>query len=70
MEEKYKKFNFGVSIPIIGLLFAAFIFIYAVLNPWIYNRISGLLGSFLAAQTLLPFIISVMMMTIGFVICQ
>ena len=39
-------------------MFSSFCFIYAVMNPWNYNGINGLLGSFLGTQTLVPFIIS------------
>lgn len=34
----------GVLVTIIGLVFSAFSFIYAVLNPWNYNGIDGVLG--------------------------
>ena len=48
----------GLLLTLVGLVFSSFCFIYAVMNPWNYNGINGLLGSFLGTQTLVPFIIS------------
>ena len=63
------KMMFGVLITVIGLVFAAFSFIYAAINPWSWNGIDGLLGSFLGTHMLIPFIIGVVVMTVGLVIC-
>ncbi|MDD3429881.1 MAG: hypothetical protein PHG02_07750 [Oscillospiraceae bacterium] len=63
-----KKIIFGVLLTITGLIFAAFSFIYAALNPWDYNGIGGLMGSFLGTQMLGPFIISVLILVIGLAI--
>lgn len=38
-------------------------------NPWNYNGINGLLGSFLGTQTLVPFIISTAAMCAGLILC-
>lgn len=63
------KMVLGVLITLIGLVFSAFSFIYAALNPWNYNGIDGLLGSFLGTNMLLPFIIGLAIMVVGLVIC-
>lgn len=36
----------GLLLTLVGLVFSSFCFIYAVMNPWNYNDINGLLGSF------------------------
>lgn len=64
-----KKMVCGILLTIIGLVFSAFCFIYAVMNPWSYNGIEGLLGSLLGTNTLIPFIISLVVMVIGLGIC-
>ena len=63
------KMIFGVMVTVIGLVFSAFSFIYAALNPCNWNGIDGLLGSFLGTHTLLPFLIGMAAMIAGFVIC-
>ena len=63
-----KRIIFGTLITIIGLVFTAFTFIYAALNPWSYNGIDGLMGSFLGTQMLVPFIISLIVLVIGLAI--
>ncbi|MDR9756867.1 MAG: hypothetical protein WBJ83_00595 [Thermacetogeniaceae bacterium] len=63
------KMIFGVLITVVGLVFSAFSFIYAALNPWDYNGITGLLGSFLGTHMLIPFIIATIVMCIGIMIC-
>ena len=55
----------GLLLTLVGLVFSSFCFIYAVMNPWNYNGINGLLGSFLGTQTLVPFIISTAAMCVG-----
>lgn len=64
-----KKFIFGIMIAFIGFIFTAFCFIYAVMNPCIYNGISGLKGAFLSQDTGTPFIISLITMIIGLCLC-
>ena len=63
------KMVFGVLITLIGLVFSAFSFIYAALNPWIWNGIDGMLGSFLGTHMLIPFIIGLVVLIIGLIIC-
>ena len=63
-----KKMLFGALLTVIGLVFSAFSFIWAAANPWNYNGIDGLLGSFLGTGMLAPFIISFLLMTGGLVI--
>ena len=63
------KMIFGVMVTVIGLVFSAFSFIYAALNPWNWNGIDGLLGSFLGTHMLLPFLIGTAAMIAGLVLC-
>ena len=63
------KMVLGALITIIGLVFSAFSFIWAALNPWSWNGIEGLLGSFLGTDMLIPFIIGTVVMIAGLVIC-
>ena len=55
----------GLLLTLVGLVFSSICFIYAVMNPWNYNGINGLLGSFLGTQTLVPFIISTAAILLG-----
>lgn len=64
-----KKFIFGGLITLIGLTFTTFTFVYASLNPWNYNGITGLLGTFLGTGMLITFIISIIIMLTGLSIC-
>ena len=63
------KMLFGVLITTIGLVFSAFSFIYAAMNPWEWNGIGGLLGSFLGTHMLIPFVIGMLIMIVGIVLC-
>lgn len=64
-----KKMIFGMLLASIGAVFTLFCLAYAVSNPWNYNGIGGLYGSFLGTHTLVPFLISLAGMTAGLVIC-
>lgn len=64
-----KKMIVGVLITLIGLVFSAFSFIYAAINPWNYNGITGLRGSFLGTNMTWPFIIGTAVMIVGLAIC-
>lgn len=64
-----KKFVFGILVLVIGLIFSAFSFMYAVMNPGIYNDTEGLRGSLLCADLMAPFRISTIVMLIGLYIC-
>ena len=64
-----EKMLFGTLVTIIGLVFSGFSFIYAALNPWNYNGIDGLLGSFLGTHMLLPFVLGMIILVIGLVLC-
>lgn len=64
-----KKFVFGIMLTVIGLIYSAFCFIYAVMNPWDYNGISGLQGAFLGTETLIPFLVSMTVIIVGLIIC-
>lgn len=68
IEEEYtnkKKFILGIMLTVLGLIYSAFCFIYAVMNPWVYNGISCLLGASLGTETLIPFLISMTVLIIG-----
>lgn len=64
-----KKMIFGMLLTVIGAVFTLFCFAYAVSHPWSYNGIDGLLGSFLGTHTLIPFLLSLTVMTAGVAIC-
>lgn len=64
-----KKMVFGILVTVVGLVFSAVCFIYTMMNPCIYNGIGGLMGSFLGADLLAPFIISTVVMCIGLLLC-
>lgn len=64
-----KRFICGVMLVVIGFIISAFCFIYAVMNPWNYNGITGLRGAFLGTNTGTPFVISITTMVIGLLIC-
>ncbi len=69
-ERKFlKKFLFGILVSLVGLIFSSFSFMYAIMNPGIYNGTGGLLGSLLCKDLLYPFIISIIVMLIGLLIC-
>ena len=64
-----KKMVCGILLTMTGLVFSALCFVNAVLNPWNYNGIDGLLGSLLGTKTLIPFIASLTVMVLGLVLC-
>lgn len=59
----------GVMLTVIGFVFSVICFINALLHPWNYEGIEGLLGSLLGTDTLVPFIISLVVMALGLLIC-
>lgn len=59
----------GIFISCVGLVLSMFSFIYAVMNPWVVNDIGGLLGSFLGTRMLIPFLIGIVVIIAGLVIC-
>jgi hypothetical protein len=64
-----KRFIFGMMLVIMGFITSAFCFVYAVMHPWDYNGITGLRGAFLGTYTGTPFIISMIVLVIGLIIC-
>ena len=66
---KEKRMIFGVLLAVIGCVFSAFCFFYAVMHPCIYNGTDGLLGGLLGADLLIPFVITMLVMITGIVIC-
>ena len=63
-----KRIIFGLMLTIIGLIFSGFCFVYAAVNPWDYNGVSGLMGSFLGTNLLIPFIVSMVIMIVGLIL--
>lgn len=59
----------GILVTLTGLVFSTICFVNAVLNPWNYNGVSGLLGALLGTSTLIPFIVSLVVMILGLAIC-
>ena len=64
-----KKMIFGLLIAVIGCIFSAFCFFYAVMHPCVYNGIGGLRGALLDADLTAPFVIAMFVMIVGIVIC-
>ena len=63
-----KRFIFGITLTVIGLVYSTPCFLWAVVKPWTWNGIGGLLGSFLGTDTLIPFILATMLMVLGLLI--
>lgn len=64
-----KRFLFGTMLVTIGFLFTVFCFIYAVMNPYVINGISGLRSAFRGTYTGIPFVISIIIMISGLILC-
>jgi hypothetical protein len=64
-----KKFLFGALLSVFGFLITAFCLVYAAMNPWSYNGVTGLIGSLLGTGTLFTFIISLALFIAGLIIC-
>ena len=64
-----KRMVFGALLTLVGLLFSAFCFIHAILNPVSLNGVEGLMSAFICWHTLVPFILSVAVMCAGLAIC-
>lgn len=64
-----KKMICGVLLTVIGLVFSAFCFIWAVANPCLYNGMDGLLGALLNAGILIPFLLALSVMGAGVILC-
>ncbi|CVI72775.1 hypothetical protein NDGK_02708 [Clostridiales bacterium CHKCI001] len=65
-----KKFICGIILCVIGFMFSFVCFIRTIYNPFmVYNDSEGLLASFLGNNTLLPFIISMLVLIAGVSIC-
>lgn len=63
------KMVLGFLITLIGLVFSACSFFYAVANPMTYNFIGGLLGSLLGRGVMVSFIMGTVVMIAGLVLC-
>lgn len=63
------KMIYGALLTVVGLTFCGLSFIYAAMNPWNFNGIEGLLASFLGTHMLIPFIVALIIVICGLVIC-
>lgn len=68
-KKELKKFICGIILCVIGLMFSFVCFIRTLYNPFYYNGREGLLASFLGNNTLLPFIIFMLVLIAGVSIC-
>lgn len=64
-----KKMFFGSLLIFIGLAFSITIFLIAQSKPWDYYGITGLLGSLLGERLIVPFIVSILIILTGLIIC-
>ena len=64
-----KRMVFGILLTVIGFVFFAFCLIHALLNPVILNGVGGLLSALIHHGTLVPFILSAVVMCAGLAIC-
>lgn len=65
-----KKFIFGIILCVIGLTFSLVCFIRTLYTPYaVYNDNGGLIASFLGNGTLIPFIIFLVVLITGIIIC-
>ena len=64
-----KKFALGIILSTIGFIYSFACFVYTILNPCIVNGQSGLIVSFRENDVLLPFLISILILVIGVLIC-
>lgn len=64
-----KRMVFGVLLTVIGFVFFAFCLIHALLNPVTLNGVDGLLSAFVSHGTLVPFILSAIVMCAGLAVC-
>ncbi len=64
-----KKFAFGLLVSFIGLVFSAFSFMYAIMNPVSFNGTSNLFTHLSCNDLLFPFILSTAVMLAGVYLC-
>ena len=64
-----KKMICGILLTVLGLIYSVICFVYTLMHPCVYNGIGGLMGAFLGADTLVPFIISTIVMCAGLLLC-
>lgn len=64
-----KKLMFGISWKTLGFLGAIIILCSAALHQWDYNGITGIMGSLLGLELMIPFIVSIAFFVVGCVFC-
>lgn len=65
----YEKMILGVAWQILGFLGAIIILCFAAPHKWDYMGITGILGSLLGLELIVPLIVCVVLFVLGAVIC-
>ena len=64
-----KKMMLGIGWQVSGFLGAVLILCAAAPHQWDYNGITGIVGSLLGLQLIIPFIVCVVLFVLGIVFC-
>lgn len=64
-----KKLIFGITWQILGFLGAILILCSAAPHQWDYHGITGIIGSLLGLELMIPLVICITLFVIGAVIC-
>lgn len=64
-----KKMILGIAWQLMGFLGSIAIFCSATLHQWDYNGITGVLGSLLGLDLIIPFIACITLFICGLVVC-
>ncbi len=64
-----KKLIFGLAWQIMGFLGAIIIFCSAAPHQWDYNGITGIVGSLLGLELMIPLVVCIVIFIIGGVFC-
>ena len=64
-----KKMILGIAWQLMGFLGSIAILCSAAVHQWDYNGITGVLGSLLGLELIIPFIVCVTLFICGFVVC-
>lgn len=64
-----KKMILGIAWQLMGFLGSIAILCSATLHQWDYNGITGILGSLLGLDLIIPFIVCITLFIYGLVVC-
>ena len=64
-----KKMILGIAWQLMGFIGAIIILCSAAPHSWDYNGITGILGSLLGLELIIPFIVCILLFIFGAVIC-